>query len=106
MNNASLTIARKLKDSSGQPVVGIGAPTNINSETLLGRPVFVDPNLANMANTAKSILFGDFCSTSSASSEGCGWRNRQTLPSRMPLISYRVIIRLVGALVDSGAVRR
>jgi HK97 family phage major capsid protein len=79
MTNASLMIARKLKDSAGQPVAAAsGAP---GGNTLLGFPAFVDPNVAAMAANAKSIIFGDlsryFVRVSTASAS----RGRTNTPS-------------------------
>jgi HK97 family phage major capsid protein len=59
MRDATLGAARKLKDSQGQylwqPSIQVGAP-----DTLLGKPVHTDPNVAAVATTAKSVIFGDF----------------------------------------------
>jgi HK97 family phage major capsid protein len=38
-----------------QPGLQAGAP-----DTIFGKPVYADPDMATMANSAKSILFGDF----------------------------------------------
>ena len=63
MNDSSLKIIRKIKDSQNRPIfvpgyeVGVpgGAP-----DTLLGSPVTINQDMAVMAANAKSILFGDF----------------------------------------------
>jgi HK97 family phage major capsid protein len=54
MRNASNVIVRKLRDTSGQPVNGLG-----DRRSILGYPVYVDPFMPAMANTAESIAFGD-----------------------------------------------
>ena len=38
-----------------QPSIQAGAP-----DTLLGKPVYTDPNVAAVATSAKSVAFGDF----------------------------------------------
>jgi len=53
MRNASNVTVRKLRDTSGQPVNGL-----TDRRSVLGYPVFVDPFMPAMANTAESIAFG------------------------------------------------
>lgn len=59
MNDLSVAIVSKLKDTTGRPVwvpsVDAGAP-----DTLLGYPVAINDDVAVMAASAKSIAFGDF----------------------------------------------
>ena len=62
MNDASLRNIRKLKDSQNRPIFipgwdGLAGPMK---DTLLGYPVVVNQDVAVMAASAKSILFGDF----------------------------------------------
>ncbi len=62
MNDASLKVVRKLKDTAGRPVFlpgydGIVGPM---ANTILGFPVAINQDVAVMAANAKSILFGDF----------------------------------------------
>lgn len=59
MNDASLKVIRKLKDTTGRPlwvpVPAPGFPSTVN-----GWPYFIDQGMPVMAANAKSILFGDF----------------------------------------------
>lgn len=62
MNDASLKVIRKLKDSQNRPVFlpgyeGLGGAMGDN---LLGYRVCINQDVATMAANAKSILFGDF----------------------------------------------
>lgn len=62
MNDSSLKVIRKIKDSSNRPVFipgwdGLAGPM---ADTLLGYPVTINQDVAVMAANAKSILFGDF----------------------------------------------
>jgi HK97 family phage major capsid protein len=58
MNDSTLQFIRKVKDTTGEPVLEpmIGTLKNV----LLGYPVIINPDLPVMAANAKSILFGDF----------------------------------------------
>ena len=59
MNDLSLAVVRKMKDSYGHPLwqPDFAGP---NRDTILGYPVVIDNGLPVMAANAKSVLFGDF----------------------------------------------
>lgn len=113
MPNSSLAIARKLKDSAGQPVAGMvggglnaavsGAPSGHN--VVLGYPTFVDPNVAAMAANAKSILFGDMSRYFVRIVNGIRFERSDDFAFQNDLVSFRCIIRLDGSLVDANAVK-
>lgn len=61
MNDASLKIIRKLKDSQNRPLFLPGYELDRKMpDTILGYPVQINQDVATMAANAKSILFGDF----------------------------------------------
>ena len=62
LNDASLKVIRKLKDSQGRPIFlpGYDGLAGAMPDTILGYPVTVNQDVATMAANAKSILFGDF----------------------------------------------
>lgn len=62
MNDASLKVIRKLKDSAGRPIFlpGYDGLGKAMPDTILGYPVVINQDIAVMAANAKSILFGDF----------------------------------------------
>ena len=62
MNDASLKVIRKLKDSQGRPIFlpGYDGLAGSMPDTLLGYPIVINQDVAVMAANAKSILFGDF----------------------------------------------
>jgi HK97 family phage major capsid protein len=113
LTNASLAIARKLKDSSGQPVAGMvggglnaavsGAPSGNNQ--ILGYPAYVDPNVAAMAANAKSIIFGDFSRYFVRIVNGIRFERSDDFAFQNDLVSFRCIIRLDGALVDANGIK-
>ena len=63
MNDNSLKVVRKIKDSSGRPIFvpgyEVGVPGGV-PDTILGAPLTINQHMADMAAGAKSILFGDF----------------------------------------------
>lgn len=63
LNDDSIKIIRKLKDSQSRPLWVPNFDTGIQKgspDELLGYPVTVNQDVATMAASAKSILFGDF----------------------------------------------
>lgn len=62
MNDATLKVIRKLKDSQGRPIFlpGYDGLAGAMPDAILGYPVTVNQDVATMAANAKSILFGDF----------------------------------------------
>jgi len=100
MRNASDVIARKLKDTTGQPVQGLATRGSI-----LGYPSFVDPFMPAMANGAESIAFGDMSRFFIRLVNGVRFERSDEFRFQNDLVAFRCIIRLDAALVDTGAVK-
>jgi HK97 family phage major capsid protein len=100
MRNASDIIVRKLRDSTGQPVQGLTTRGQI-----LGYPSFVDPFVPAMANGAESIAFGDMSRYFIRIVNGVRFERSDEFRFQNDLVAFRCIIRLDGALVDTGAVK-
>jgi HK97 family phage major capsid protein len=100
MRNASDIIVRKLRDTTGQPVQGLGERGRI-----LGYPSFLDPFMPAMANTAESIAFGDFSKYFIRIVNGVRFERSDEFRFQNDLVAFRCILRLDGALVDTGAVK-
>jgi len=104
MNDSTIKVTRKLKDTTGQyiwqPALVAGQP-----DTILGRPVFADPNMAAIGTSTKPIAFGDFS----------GYFIRDVTPIRFErsddfafgndLVSFRAVYRTDGKLGDTQAVK-
>jgi HK97 family phage major capsid protein len=62
-NDTTLKLIRQLKDSQNRPLFvpgyEVGVPGGM-PDTLLGNPISINQDVANMAASAKSLLFGDF----------------------------------------------
>jgi HK97 family phage major capsid protein len=100
LRNASDIIVRKLKDTTGQPVQGL-----TTRGQLLGYPSFVDPFMPAMANGAESIAFGDMSKYFIRIVNGVRFERSDEFRFQDDLIAFRCILRLDGALVDTGAVK-
>jgi HK97 family phage major capsid protein len=100
LRNASDIIVRKLRDTTGQPVAGLTERGRI-----LGYPSFVDPFMPAMANGAESIAFGDMSRYFVRLVNGVRFERSDEFAFQNDLVSFRCILRLDGALVDTGAVK-
>jgi HK97 family phage major capsid protein len=100
MRNASDIVVRKLRDTTGQPVQGLGERGRI-----LGYPSYLDPFMPAMANTAESIAFGDMSKYFVRIVNGVRFERSDEFKFQDDLVAFRCIIRLDGALIDTGAVK-
>jgi HK97 family phage major capsid protein len=100
LRNASDIIVRKLRDTTGQPVQGLGT-----RGTILGYPNYLDPFMPAMANGAESIAFGDFSTYFIRIVNGIRFERSTDFHFQDDLVSFRCILRLDGALVDTGSVK-
>jgi HK97 family phage major capsid protein len=63
MADSSLKVVRKIKDGQSRPIFVPGYETGVPGgapDTLMGRAITINDDVATMAANAKSILFGDF----------------------------------------------
>jgi HK97 family phage major capsid protein len=107
LNNATLnTKIRSIKDSAGQPITGLvgvsGAP---NANQIFGYDAYVDPNVANMAANAKSMIFGDLSRYFVRVVGSVRFERSDEFAFKDDLVSFRCIIRLDANLVDTNGIR-
>lgn len=105
MNDATIKAVRKLKVNSNdeyvwQPGLQAGQP-----DTLLGRPVYADPDVPVMAVSAKSILFGDFSFFWIRDAGTVQMQRLDELFAANGIVGFRGHFRTDGKLVDAGAIK-
>jgi HK97 family phage major capsid protein len=105
MRDATLARVRKLKDSQNQdlwqPGLTVGAP-----DVLLGKPVYTDPNVAAVATSAKSVIFGDISAYHVRIAGGVRFERSDDFAFQSDLVTFRAIVRGDGILADqTGAVK-
>lgn len=105
MRDATMGAVRKLKDGASQyifsPGLGIGAP-----DTILGKPVETDPNVAAVAAAAESVVFGDFSRYFVRLAGGVRFERSDEYAFDNDQVAFRTIMRGDGLLVDqTGAVK-
>ncbi|GLZ13669.1 hypothetical protein Acsp04_39040 [Actinomadura sp. NBRC 104425] len=113
MNNSTLGAVRKLRDDSGG-TAGTGGflfditppPGSGAVGTLLGRPVYVDPNVPAVAPGAKAILFGDFSRYWVRQVGAVRFERSDDYAFDRDLVTFRALWRADGDLIDTtGAVK-
>lgn len=104
MRDATLATVRKLKGSDNNYlwVPGLaGAP-----DTILGKPVVTDPNVAAVALSARSVAFGDLSAYYVRLAGGVRFERSDEFAFQNDLVTFRCIVRGDGILVDqTGAVK-
>lgn len=105
MNDTTASLVRRIKSSEGvyvwQPSVTVGAP-----DTILGKPVFIDPFVASPAANAESIFFGDWSMFFVRYAGGIRFERSDDFAFANDLVSFRAVLRADAALVDlTGAVK-
>lgn len=105
MRDATVGKVRKLKDANDQylwqPGLGSGTP-----DQLLNKPVHTDPNIAAVATSAKSVLFGDISTYFVRLAGGVRFERSDEYAFNTDLVTFRCLVRGDGTLVDrTGAVK-
>jgi HK97 family phage major capsid protein len=103
--DSTMANVRKLKDSQNrylfEPSLVAGAP-----DTLLGKPINTDPNVASVAVNAKSVAFGDLSAYFVRVVNGVRFEQSLDYAFNTDLVTFRCLLRGDGVLVDqTGAVK-
>jgi len=108
MNDASLKVIRKLKDSGGRPIFlpGYDGLGKAMGDSVLGYDVTVNQDVAVMAANAKSILFGDFSLYTIRDVMAAQlFRFEDSAYAKLGQVGFLMWMRAGGNLLDSGAVK-
>lgn len=105
MNDTTASLVRRIKSTEGvyawQPSLVAGAP-----DTILAKPVVIDPNVASPAANAESIAFGDWSQYFVRLAGGVRFERSDDFAFGSDLVSFRALLRGDGALVDlTGAIK-
>lgn len=104
MRDASIASARKLKDSTNQYLWMPGLAGT--PDTIMGKPVVSDPNVAAIATSAKSIAFGDFSAYFVRIAGGIRFERSVDFAFNTDQITFKAVLRGDGLLVDqTGAIK-
>lgn len=105
MNDTTASLVRRIKSTEGvyawQPSLVAGQP-----DSILAKPVFIDPNVASPGVSAKSIVFGDISQYFIRLAGGLRFERSDEFAFGTDLVSFRALLRADGALIDlTGAVK-
>ncbi|MEV7394339.1 phage major capsid protein [Streptomyces sp. NPDC091215] len=105
MADSSIANARKLKDTTGQYIWQPGLQAGV-PDTILGKPVLTEPNMAAVGLSAKSVLFGDMSQYFVRLAGGIRFERSDDYAFNTDLVTFRALMRADGSLVDlTGAVK-
>lgn len=100
---------RKIKDSSGGAGIGnyLWTPGfGTAPDTILGKRVVIEPNIAATALNAKSVVFGDMSAYFSRLAGGIRFERSDEFAFQNDLVTFRAVMRADGILGDqTGAVK-
>lgn len=105
VNDTTAGTLRKIKTTEGQyiwqPSVIAGQP-----DTILGKPVLTDPNVATPAASAQTVIFGDMSQFFVRLAGGVRFERSDDFAFGNDLVTFRALMRADAALVDlTGAVK-
>lgn len=105
VKDATLGAIRKLKDGAGrylfEPALGVGAP-----DTLLGKPIQTDPNVAGLGLGAKSVVFGDWSAYFVRYAGGVRFERSDEFKFDTDQVAFRCLVRGDGITADqTGALK-
>ena len=103
MNSNTLKAISKLKDGQGNYLVA-NAVTGV-TKTLFGYPIVINPNMPNMAASAKPIVFGDLSQYLVRNVEGLSIVKFNELYQETNEIGYKASLRADGTLLNPSAVK-
>lgn len=105
LNDATLKVIRKLKDSQGRPIFmpGYDGLGGAMGDTILGYPVTINQDMAAPAANAKSILFGDFSRYLIRDVMGMTlFRFEDSAYAKLGQVGFLAWMRTGGVLADGG----
>ena len=106
MNDSSVKKLRQILDSQGRPIFNpgyeVGSPGGA-PDRLLGYPIYINQDVASMAASAKSVLFGDFSLYTIRDSMAIDmFRFTDSAYTKLGQVGFLAWMRTGGNLVDIG----
>src|SRR5664279_574570 len=105
MNDSTVGKIRRIKDTTNQYIWQRGLVGNA-TDTILGKPVFTDPNMAATALNAKSVVFGDISRYYVRKVKGIRFERSDDVQFKEDIVTFKAVIRGDGGVADtSGALK-
>lgn len=106
LNDQGVAAARKLKLTDGQFIWTPGLQAG-DPDTLLGKRVYIDPNVPAPAVDTDSVVFGDISQYFVRFAGGVRFERSDAFAFGSDLVTFRALLRADGALIDlTGAVKK
>lgn len=104
MKDSTVAYVRKLKDTTNNY---LWQPSNIAGvpDTLLGKPVFSDPNVAAVGTGNKSVAFGDPKSYFVRRVNGVRFERSDDYAFNQDLATFKAVVRMDGKLVHANGIK-
>jgi HK97 family phage major capsid protein len=104
MADPTAAIVRKLKASTGEPV---WQPSLVagDPDMVLGKPVYIDANIASPGANAKSIFFGDWSALKVRIAGGLRFERSNEFHFGNDQVSFRALVRTGSVALDPNAVK-
>lgn len=104
-NDSTIKLWRKLKDTTNQYLWQSGLQAG-QPDTLLGKPVYADPDMATAATTNVSVLFGDFSYYWIRDVNGIQFQRLNELYAENGQVGWIAYHRTDGNLLNTSAVKK
>lgn len=104
MSDTAAAMIRNLKASTGDPVWQ-SSLTAGDPDLVLGKPVYIDPNFATPAASAKSIFFGEWSALKVRIAGGIRFERSNEYAFNADQIAFRALVRTGSVALDPNAVK-
>lgn len=105
MSDPSAALVRQLKSTTSGAGVWQPALTAGDPDLLVGKPVYISPQLATMAANAKSIFFGDWSALKVRIAGGIRFERSSEYAFGNDQVAFRALVRTGAVTVDPNAVK-
>lgn len=105
VKDSTMGTLRQIKSTAGDYLVqgGLAGPTG---DTIMGKPVYTDPNVAAPGVSTKSVVFGDFSQYFVRMAGGVRFERSDDYAFNTDLVTFRALMRADANLVDTtGAIK-
>lgn len=105
VKDSTMGTLRSIKSTTGEYLVQ-GGLVGGTAETIMGKPVYTDPNVPAVGVSAKSVVFGDFSQYFVRLAGGIRFERSDDYAFNTDLVTFRALMRADATLVDlTGAIK-
>jgi HK97 family phage major capsid protein len=105
MNDTAAALVRQLKSTTSGAGVWEPALTAGDPDMLVGKPVYISPQIASMAANAKSIFFGEWAALKVRIAGGIRFERSNEYAFGNDQVAFRALVRTGAVTVDPNAVK-